>query len=295
MAEIVAPSVRCVHAAGALLGEGPVWVAEQRALYWLDIHGRRIHRYDPESGAQRHWDSPFRIGSIAPRSGGGFVGGSEHGFVLIDEGFSRFDTIANPEAHLPDNRFNDGKLDLQGRFWAGTMDDTECECTGALYRLEPDLTWGRHDDGYAVTNGPAFSPDGRYLYHSDSAPQTVYRFELDEPAGALRNKQVFARFGEGEGHPDGMTTDSDGCLWIAFWDGWCLRQLSPTGETLRQIDLPVQRPTSCAFGGDQLACLYVTSARMGIDPVELAKQPLAGGLFAVETGATGFATPSFGS
>jgi D-xylonolactonase len=295
MGEAEPRSVRCIHSAGALLGEGPVWVAAERALYWLDIHGRRIHRYSPDNGAQASWETPFRIASMAPRPGGGFVGGSERGFVAIDGGFNRFEVIGDPEPDLAGNRFNDGKLDLQGRFWAGTMDDAEEECTGSLYRLEPSLAWSRQDSGYAVTNGPAFSPDGRYLYHSDSAAQVLFRFELEEPDGNLRDKQVFARFGGDDGYPDGMTTDRDGCLWIAFWDGWCLRQLSPSGEVMRRIDMPVQRPTSCAFGRESLDQLYVTSAQVGLDAQALSRQPLAGGLFAVETGAAGFQTPSFGS
>ena len=291
MAEILAPEVHCAFAAGAVLGEGPVWVADEQALYWLDIKGRRIHRYEPTTKQAASWETPFRIGSLAPRASGGFVGGSERGFIAIDADLSRFEPIADPEPHLPENRFNDGKVDLRGRFWAGTMDDAEQASTGSLYCLELDLSWRRHDEGYAVTNGPAFSPDGRYLYHNDSAAQTVFRFELTDDG--LREKQVFARFGEGQGYPDGMTSDREGFLWIAFWDGWCLRRLSPTGEVVGQIDLPVQRPTSCAFGGEGLDRLYVTSARVGLSPAELARQPLAGGLFAVETGATGFVTPKF--
>jgi sugar lactone lactonase YvrE len=293
MADMAASDIRCVHVADALLGEGPTWVAAQRALFWLDIHGRRIHRYEPESGATSSWEAPYRIGSLAHRRGGGFVGGSERGFVLLDESLSKFELIGNPEPDLPDNRFNDGKVDLQGRFWAGTMDDVEVASTGALYRLDRDLTWSREDHGYAVTNGPTFSPDGRYLYHTDSAAQTVFRFDLEEPGGALRNKQVFIRFGEADGYPDGMTTDAEGCLWIAFWHGWCLRRISPGGEVLREIELPVQRPTSCAFGGEQLDRLFVTSARVGISDEELARQPLAGGLFELDTGTRGIAAPDF--
>jgi sugar lactone lactonase YvrE len=277
---------------GDLLGEGPVWVAAEQALYWVDIKGLKIHRFDPATGERRSWPTPFRIGSIAPRAGGGFVGGGEHGFVLIDAAIARFDVVADPEPDLPGNRFNDGALDVAGRFWAGTMDDAEERATGALYRLDADLRWSRHDAGYQVTNGPAFSPDDRFLYHTDSAEREIYRFAIDQ-AGSLRDKTRFARFGQADGHPDGMTVDREGCLWVAFWDGWCVRRLAPDGAVLALLPLPVQRPTSCTFGGPDLRQLFVTSATIGLDDAARAAQPLAGGLFMAEPGVSGFAVPPF--
>ena len=286
------PAIRCVHQAGALLGEAPVWVASEQALFWLDVKGCQIHRYDPVTGACRSIRTPFRVGSLAPRAGGGFVGGSERGFVLIDEALSRFDVIAHPEPELPGNRFNDGKVDPQGRFWAGTMDDAEEASTGALYRLDPTLQWSRQDAGYRVPNGPAFSPDGSVLYHTDSPARTVYRYELS-PEGELRGKTVFARFGAEHGHPDGMTTDAEGNLLIAFWDGWCIRKVSPSGEVIQAIVLPVQRPTSCAFGGEQHDILFVTSARIDLSEAELEKQPQAGHLFSITGAGRGMPAPVF--
>ena len=286
------PSAACVVAGGDLLGEGPVWVASEQALYWLDIKGLKLNRYDPTTGESRSWPTPFRIGSIAPRATGGFVGGGERGLVLIDAAITRFDVFADPEPHLPGNRFNDGKLDPFGRFWAGTMDDAEERATGALYRLDADLSWSRRDDGYQVANGPAFSPDGRFLYHTDSAARTIYRFDLDADGG-LTGKRSSARFHQADGHPDGMTVDRDGCLWVAFWDGWCVRRLSPEGVTVALLPLPVQRPTSCAFGGPGLDRLFVTSATIGLDQAARAAQPLAGGLFMIDVGATGCAAPPF--
>lgn len=286
-------AIRCVHSAGAVLGEGPVWVDRERALFWTDIHGRRVHRYVPERDESRSWDTPLRITSLGPRAGGGFVAGSERGFVLIDEAISRFDIVAEPEPDRPGNRFNDGKVGPDGRFWAGTMDDAEVETTGALYRLDTDLIWKRCDVGYRVPNGPTFSPDGQVLYHTDSATRTVFRFDLDPKNGEVRNKRIFVQFGPEHGHPDGMTSDSDGCLWIAFWDGWCVRRISPDGRIVGEVRLPVQRPTSCAFGGDDLGVLFVTSASVGIDASGRDAQPLAGGLFALEPGASGWPAPEF--
>lgn len=283
--------VSCIADVKAVLGEGPVWVEREQALYWVDIKGLKIFRLD-NVGNLTSWETPLRIGSLAPREQGGFISGTERGFAIVDPEEERFELLADPEPERTDNRFNDGKVDRSGRFWAGTMDDTEARSAGALYRLDTLSRWERVDDGYKVTNGPAFSPDGRIMYHTDSARQTIYAFDLDE-AGGVSNRRILARFGEGEGYPDGMTVDSEGCLWMAFWDGWCIRRLSPSGEPMLQVEVPVQRPTSCAFGGPSLDRLYVTSASIGLDETDLGVQPYAGGLFVFEPGVSGLAELPF--
>ncbi len=270
----------------AVLGEGPVWVARENALYWVDIKGPRIFRRSFDSGEVRIWTPPFRVCSLAPRESGGFVAGSENGFAFVDPEAERYELHANPEPERETNRFNDGKLDREGRFWAGTMDDEEVLSTGALYRLHPDRSWRRFDDEYRVTNGPAFSPGGRLMYHNDSARQVTYVFDLDADGNAA-NRRAFLEHGKGDGYPDGMTVDAEGCLWIAFWDGWCVRRYSPEGELVGTLELPVQRPTSCAFGGPKLDRLFVTSASVGLDDAARAKQPQAGGLFMAEPGVAG--------
>ena len=283
--------VRCIADVKAVLGEGPVWVEREQALYWIDIKGRKIFRLD-ESGERREWDTPTMIGSLAPRAGGGFIAATERGFVAVELEAGTFEPLVDPEEDRPGNRFNDGKTDRRGRFWAGTMDKAEKEATGALYRLEPDLSWSRVDDGYRVTNGPAFSPDGRLMYENDSALQVTYVFDLDDQ-GEASNRREFCRYGKDDGYPDGMAVDCDGCLWICFWDGWCIRRFSPSAERLRTIELPVQKPTAPAFGGPDLDRLYVTSARIGIDANSLEMQPCAGGLFLLEAGARGLAQVPF--
>jgi D-xylonolactonase len=284
-------TARCVAEVKALLGEGPVWVEAEQALYWVDIKGRKIFRLDADDRLSQ-WDTPFRVGAIAPREEGGFIAGTDQGFATIDLGRNRFDPIGHPEADLPDNRFNDGKVDRTGRFWAGTMDDSERQTSGALYRLDYDLRWTRMDEGYRVTNGPAFSPGGRLMYHADSARSVIYVYDVDE-GGTLGERNVFARFKENDGYPDGMTVDAEGCLWVAFWDGWCVRRFSPSGECLQTIDLPVQRPTSLTFGGPALDRLYVTSASIGLDDLALSMQPYAGGLFLLSVDAGGVAEVPF--
>ena len=277
--------IRCVADVRAVLGEGPVWVGREPALYWVDIKGLKIFRID-EAGTVSEWPTPLRVGSLAPRAGGGFIGGTEDGIAAIDPQQGRFEIIANPEAELPANRFNDGKVDRRGRFWAGTMDNREQGDKGTLYVMDSALIPIAVDSPYRVSNGPAFGPAGDIMYHSDSARQVTYAFDLD-PAGQAVNRRVFLQFGPGDGYPDGMTVDADGCLWIAFWDGWCVRRYSPGGEWLETKRVPVARPTSCTFGGPDLDRLYITSASIGLDDEALNMQPNAGGLFMLIPGVRG--------
>ena len=283
--------LQCVADVHAILGEGPVWVARESALYWVDIEGRRIFRLEGH-GQVTTWATTAGIGSIAPRKSGGFIAGTEQGIAIVDPACEQFEIVANPEEQLPGNRFNDGKVDRRGRFWAGTMDSEERAARGTLYCVDSDLRWHAVDTGYHVTNGPAFSPSGDVMYHNDSARQVTYAFDMDS-AGNAGNRRVFLQFGRGEGYPDGMTVDSDGCLWIAFWDGWCVRRYSPQGEWIETIKLPVQRPTSCAFGGRDLDRLYISSASRDLDEQALRMQPNAGALFMVTPGVRGLAEVPF--
>ena len=281
--------MECIADVGAVLGEGPVWVARNEALYWVDIVSGKLFRR--VSGRTDVLDPGRTLCSIVPRLKGGFVGGSLDGLVAIGEDFA-VTPLVHPEVDQPGNRFNDGKVDRAGRFWAGTMDRKESKDTGSLYRLDPDLTCTRVDSGYSVTNGPAFSVDGRTMYHTDSGRQTIFAFDLDD-AGGASNRRVLTRFGPGDGYPDGMTVDAEDCLWVAFWDGWCVRRLSARGERLQEIAVPVQRPTSCAFGGKDLGQLFITSARRDLTAAEMERQPQAGGLFCVKPGVTGIAECPF--
>ena len=285
----ISGEISCVADVKAILGEGPVWVARDDALYWVDINGMKVFRL--RDGDTVSWDTPMKVGSIWPREQGGFIAGTEHGLAFTHD-FNRFDFFANPEKALPGNRFNDGKADREGRFWAGTMDDSERRPTGSLYRVDLDRSVACIDNGYRVTNGPAFSPDGRIMYESDSSLQLTYAFDLDEADNAP-GRRHFIQFGKGDGFPDGMTVDAEGCLWIAFWDGWCVRRFSPSGDLLLKLDTPVQRPTSVAFGGEGLQTLFITSASRDLQGTDLDRQPLAGGLFAAHVGVSGIAERPF--
>jgi sugar lactone lactonase YvrE len=282
----------CIADCKNVLGEGPIWVEREQALYWVDIEGRRLFRYSEADGTVEY-PVPLQLCSIAPAASGGFVGAGGDGFMRIAlEPELSLRPFGHPQANVEGSRFNDGKVDREGRFWAGTMDRKERESFGALYRLAPDHSWSVVDEGYKVTNGPAFSVDGRTMYHNDSARQLVYAFDLAED-GAASNRRIFQRFGRGDGYPDGMTVDAEDCLWVAFWDGWCLRRFAPDGSCIATVEMPVQRPTSCAFGGPALDRLYVTSARRDLDEGDLDKQPEAGGLFVMEPGVRGVAELPF--
>ncbi len=284
--------IECVWAANAVLGEGPIWVEAESALYWVDIKAPAINRYRPETGATDTWPMPERIGCIAKRrDAAGFVAGCKTGFKFVDPAAGTFKAIGDPEPDLPDNRFNDGVCDAAGRFWAGSMDDSEGQPTGKLYRLDSDLSWRAMDDGYVVTNGPAFSTDGRTCYHADTFKRLIYAFDVTDDG--LANKRVHIEFPDGAGYPDGLTIDAENHLWAGHWDGWRLTRFAPDGRVDRIIEMPVGRVTKCAFGGPDLDALYVTTATIGLGAEARAKQPLAGGLFRVDAGVRGLPAPLF--
>ncbi|MEM9084366.1 MAG: SMP-30/gluconolactonase/LRE family protein [Pseudomonadota bacterium] len=296
MSEVSVGEVRCVWNAKRSLGEGVWWSVAEQSLYWLDIKRSAVLRYDPHEDSRHEWPSPEPIGCFAPRKGGGFVGGFRtalSGFDLASPGTPIEPVpLATPARHGANDRFNDGKCHPDGTFWAGTMDDAEEEARGYFYRLLEGMELECLSGPHMVCNGPAFSRDGRFAYLTDSAERTIYRIDA---AGGTDRIERFMTFGEQDGYPDGMTTDSDGRLWIAFWDGSKVMCLSPQGERLAEISLPVSRPTSCAFGGSDLSTLYITSASVGLDPEELTSQPLAGGLFACPVaGSTGWPAPAYG-
>ena len=279
--EMTGPGWTCTWPLCCELGEGPVWVERDAALWFVDIERPAVHRFDPVTRTHTSFTPPWRIGSIAPRAGGGFIAGTEAGFALVDPVANRWEIFSDPETDRPENRFNDGKVDPAGRFWAGTMDDTKRHWQGSLYRVDPDLRWTAEDCDYGITNGPAFSPDGRLMYHNDTRARTTFVFDV-AANGNISKKRVFAQWPKDFGSPDGMTVDADGNLWVAFWGGWCVRRVSPSGEVLAKFDLPVSNVTSMAFAGPGLDRLFVTTARQALDCDALEAQPLAGGLFELD-------------
>lgn len=265
----------CVFAADAELGEGPVWRAEDDALWFVDIKGLRIHRYEPATGAAWSWAAPAQPGFIAPVAGGGWVAGLKTGLHRFDPKSGHFDLLATVEDPGLDNRLNDGFVDAKGRLWFGSMHDGETNLTGALYRLDGHRPV-RCDDGYCITNGPAASPDGRTLYHTDTLKKVIYAFDVSA-GGEISGKRVFAQIDEG--YPDGPAVDAEGCVWTALFAGGHVRRYSPRGELLQKVAFPVSNITKLAFAGDDLKTVYATTAWKGLSKAEREAQPRAGGLF----------------
>jgi D-xylonolactonase len=282
------PAMDAMHVCkvGAELGEGPVWVERESALWFVDIKSRRAHRWHPGTGEHRFWAAPEQPGFIAPLHGGDFVVGLKTGLHRFDPQAGEFVHVAHVEPHLPANRLNDACVSPEGALWFGSMHDPESDPSGALYRLDADGGCVSLDKGYVITNGPAFSPDGRVFYHTDTANRTVYAFDRPQPH-KLAGKRVFVRIEEGAGWPDGTTVDQEGCVWIALWGGWGVRRYSPEGRLLATVRLPCAQVTKVAFGGRELRTAYVTTAWKGMTPEQRAAQPLAGDLFAFEAPAPG--------
>lgn len=286
--------VQPVWTGRAILGEGPVWSPSLDRLIFVDIRGSRLIAWSPTYGDAQEWILPEACCWLIERSDGdGFLAGLRTRIVHL-----RLDLIAGPEivadlarpeADIPGNRFNDGKADPWGRAWAGSMDDREKEKRGWLYRIDPDGMVTRQDGPYWVANGPAISLDGRTLFHTDSGAREVYAFDLS-PQGELANKRVHIRFSERDGYPDGMTSDAEGGLWIAHWDGGRITRFDPRGQPERSIPLPCSRVTSCAFFGRELDMLAVTTACYQRDA-----EPLAGALFTLAPGVRGLPAARFGA
>lgn len=274
-----------------ILGEGPLWSVSEQVLCWVDIVGQKISRYTPKSGEIQVFPQTEQVCVIGFREKGGFIAGTEHGFKFWSPEENVLTAIADPEPGKENARFNDGKVDRAGRFWAGTM--TPSGATSALYRMDDDLQYQMMENDITISNGIGWSPDNSLMYYVDSLRFTIYLYDFEIETSEIKNKRVFKQFSPDYGTPDGLTVDSLGNIWCAFWGGSKVVCFSPAGIEEEVISLPVTQPTSCAFGGEALCDLFITSARDGLSEEALADQPKAGDIFIVKTDVPGLPEPKF--
>jgi len=278
---------RLVWPVEAQLGEGPVWIPGEAALWFVDIKAGNLHRFEPGTGARHSYPVGGLPSFIVPRAEGGLLVGSGHALRPFDgQALGAPVLTIDMPGH---NRTNDATVDPSGRLWFGTMDIEEERESGAVHVVDET---GLHEvgGGCTITNGPAISPDGHHLYHVDTLDGTVWRFDIREDT-ELSDGIVFATIAKEDGSPDGVTIDSEGCLWVALWGGWQVRRYAPDGALLATVALPCANVTKIAFGGPDLRTAYVTTARTGVSDVDLEAQPLAGGLFAFDAPAPGLVLP----
>ena len=266
-----------------MLGEGPVWDAANNTILWVDIMGSAIHVLDRNNDAFHSIATPSMIGSFALCNNGNIVAALQEGFVFINRNTGEISAIGDPEKQLPGNRFNDGKTDPAGRFWAGSMSLTGETGTGNLYMLDGNLNINKKIEKVSISNGLCWSEDLHYFYYIDTPTMEVVRYDYDNASGEISNKTSVISIPGKEGYPDGMTIDSEGMLWIAHWEGWQVARWNPfTGEKIDAIQLPVSLVTSICFGGEKMDEMYITSARVGLTDEQLAEEPLAGSSFIIE-------------
>ena len=279
----------------ARLGECPVWSVDAQALHFVDIKGRAIHRFHPESGEHSEREVDEDIGCVGLVRGGGFIAGMRSGLYRLTEDGGKLSRLAdNPENHAT-SRFNDGRCDPVGRFLVGTLDEPKAGGMAHLYRYDRrglEVLTG----GLLTSNGLAFSPEGTVLYHSDTPRFTIFRYDYDPATGVASDRRVFVQMetkAEDRGRPDGAAVDAEGCYWTALYEGARVHRYSPGGRLLSVHPVPALRPTMVAFGGEDLRTLYVTSARDGASDAELARFPDSGGVFAMDVDTPGFREPLF--
>ena len=276
------------------VGETPLWIPEQKALWWIDIEGKRVHRLDPAAGEHQTFDVDFPITALARRAAGGWIAAAKTGVYFWDHRTGESEFVVDPEADNPDVRFNDGVVDRQGRFLIGTMNQKDLDAPdGSLYRLDADGSIHKLDDGFAVANGIGLSGDGKTLYLTDMFHSRILAYDYDVEAGTVANRRTFAEVPAEAGLPDGLIVDAAGFVWSAHWGGWRVTRYDPEGTVEREVKVPVANATCMAFGGEGLDELYVTTAWFMLSDDERAAQPAAGDLFRIATDVEGLVEPPF--
>jgi sugar lactone lactonase YvrE len=287
--------VQCVLKWDAIVGESPLWHPQESRLYWVDIQGKKVHRFDPASGWNETFNLPDLVTCLAFRKTGGLLLTLRKNFAFFDLDSDKLEMLAAVEANRQTNRFNDGRVDPQGRFWAGTMGDPAWDQpVGSLYRFDPDQTVTTMQSRVICSNGTAWSPDGRTMYYTESFRYSIFAYDFDSATGSITNRRTFAEVDRKLGaFPDGLCVDVEGCVWSNQVGIGRVVRYDPAGRIERQIQLPVPRAVGCTFGGDDMATLFITSARETMTAQQLQNAPLSGSVFAVNPGVRGLAATSF--
>jgi len=283
-----------VLAAHAQIGEGPMWDPRTKLLYWADITGKQLNVFNPADGSNRTFELPDLVTSIAPRTNGGLILTLRKTIAFFDLDTQKLEILADPEPEKPGNRFNDGKVDRQGRLWAGTMGDVEWDQPlGSLYCFDGKQA-RRMEENICCSNGLGWSPDSKTMYFTESFKHRIFAYDFDAATGNIENRRVFVQLpSHTAAFPDGLTVDAEGGVWSAQPMFGRIVRYDPAGKVERVIDLPVSRGTSAMFGGDDFATMYITSMRLTLSEEQLAEEPLAGSLFAVKPGVRGLAEAPF--
>ncbi|MFZ2898325.1 MAG: SMP-30/gluconolactonase/LRE family protein [Saprospiraceae bacterium] len=280
----------------AQLGEGAFWNHQTNELYWVDIEGKTLHIYDPATGANRSLATPSRVGTVVPAQDKQAVIALEDGIYLIDTQTGDIRSFCPLEADMPGNRFNDGKCDPAGRLWVGSMDFATTNPTASLYRVDPDGKATKMLDSITISNGIVWTSDRKTIYYIDTPTRQIRAYDYDDNTGSISNERVAVTVPDTLGYPDGMAIDEEDMLWVGMWDGGCVARFNPlTGQLVSKIEVPAHNVTACAFGGENLDTLYITTASLDMTEEEKRRYPDAGSIFKAVPGVKGVKSPFFGT